>query len=412
LSLKSKIKDIILSNAAVSNNRTIGVEEESLVFQGDGKRIPVKSKTTLDAKTLIQNLNQKTKNNGFYTLEPGGQVEWSSPPLPDLNQLYQAMKKHQLMLESELSASQLKIIYFGLDPMHDPKEIKLLDDRRYQIMDKKMRKIGGTGRWMMRNTASIQVSIDFTDLRDLEEMVFVADCLHPVAAYLFANSPYKMSEGIKKVNIRNVVWHHTDKVRCRNLSYHDITSSNGLLDKYIDFVLNVPAIFEISKGNAMLSSKKKIGDLISGDAWKEPLFQDHILYFFRQIFTNVRIKNVVEIRGSDRPPRGFEIAPVAFWSGLLTEKKTRKKIFNICSRWTADDRDKFYSCSMGLDENKIGPEGKTYLSWVKQIGELSLQGLINRTLGEEKYFESFYDIIIKNGPYSIQEQKKSPTYSP
>ena len=166
MSLKSKIKDIILSNAAVSNNRTIGVEEESLVFQRDGKRIPVKSKTTFDAKTLIQNLNQKTKNNGFYTLEPGGQVEWSSPPLPDLNQLYQAMKKHQSMLESELSASQLKIIYFGLDPMHDPKDIKLLDDRRYQIMDEKMGNIGGTGRWMMRNTASIQVSIDFTDLRD------------------------------------------------------------------------------------------------------------------------------------------------------------------------------------------------------------------------------------------------------
>ena len=217
---------------------------KSLCVSKGWQKNSVKSKTTFDAKTLIQNLNQKTKNNGLYTLEPGGQVEWSSPPLPDLNQLYQAMKKHQSMLESELSASKLKIIYFGLDPMHDPKDIKLLDDIRYQIMDEKMGNIGGTGRWMMRNTASIQVSIDFTDLRDLEEMVFVADCLHPVAAYLFANSPYKMSDGIKKVNIRNVVWHHTDKVRCRNLSYHDITSSNGLLDKYIDFVLNVPAILK------------------------------------------------------------------------------------------------------------------------------------------------------------------------
>ena len=412
MSLKSKIKDIILSNAAVSNNRTIGVEEESLVFQSDGKRIPVKSQTTTDANTLIQNLNQKTKNNGFYTLEPGGQVEWSSPPLPDLNQLYQAMKKHQSMLESELSASQLKIIYFGLDPAHDPKEIKLLDDKKYQIMDEKMGNIGGTGRWMMRNTASIQVSIDFTDLRDLEEMVFVADCLHPVAAYLFANSPYKNGQGIKKVNIRNVIWNHTDKVRCRNLSDHDIISSNRLLDKYIDFVLNVPAIFQIGESNTIRSSNKKIADLISGSAWEEALFQEQIFYFFRQIFTNVRIKNVVEIRGSDRPPRGFEIAPVAFWSGLLMEKKTRKAIYDICSKWTVDDRDKFDSCSMGFDEKKIGPEGKTYLSWVKQIGELSLKGLINRKLGEEKYFESFYDIIIKNGPYSIQEQKKSPTYSP
>mgnify|MGYP001418777827 CR=1 FL=1 len=411
MSLKSKIKDLILSNAVVSNNRTIGVEEESLVFQRDGKRIPVKSKTVFDAKTLIQNLNQKTKKNGHYSLEPGGQVEWSSSPLPDLNQLYQAMKKHQLLLESELLASQLKIVYFGLDPQHVPKEVKLLDDKKYQIMDKKMGNIGGAGRWMMRNTASIQVSIDFTDLRDLEEMVFVADCLHPVAAYLFANSPYKRSERINKVNMRNVIWHHTDKVRCRNLFNHNIISSDRLLDKYIDFVLNVPAIFQTDKGDNIRRSNEKIGDLISESDWKEALFQDQVFYFFRQIFTNVRIKNVVEIRGSDRPPRGFEIAPVAFWSGLLTEKKTRKAIYDICSKWTVDDRDKFDSCSMGLDEKKIGPEGKTYLSWVKKIGELSLQGLMNRKLGEEKYFEHFYNTIIKNGPYSIQEQKKSPAYS-
>ena len=134
--------------------------------------------------------------------------------------------------------------------------------------------------------------------------------------------------------------------------------------------------------------------------------------FFSPNFYKCKDKKRCRNSRSDRPPRGFEIAPVAFWSGLLTEKRTRKKIFDICSRWTADDRDKFDSCSMGLDENKIVSEGKTYLSWVKEIGELSLQGLINRALGEEKYFESFYDIIIKNGPYSIQEQRKSPTYSP
>ena len=411
MSLKTKIKDFILSNASVSNNRTIGVEEESIVFQPGGKRIPVKSEIAFDAMTLIQNLNQKTRKNGSYSLEPGGQVEWSSPPLEDLNQLYQAMKSHHLLLESELSVSQLQIVYFGLDPQSDPKEIKLINDKKYQIMDQKMKEVQGMGQWMMRNTASIQVSINFTDLRDLEEMVFVADCLHPVAAYLFANSPYKKGEGNKNVNMRNVIWHHTDKARCRNLFYHDIISSNRLLDKYIDFVLNVPAIFEIGKRNTIRSSNKKIADLISRDATEESLFQNQVFYFFRQIFTNVRIKNVVEIRGSDRPPRGFEIAPVAFWSGLLTDKKTRNAIYDICSKWTVDDRDKFDICSMGFDKKKLGPEGKTYFSWVEQIGELSLQGLINRKLGEEKYFENFYDIIIKNGPYSIQEQRKSPTYS-
>ena len=40
----------------------------------------------------------------------------------------------------------------------------------------------------------------------------------------------------------------------------------------------------------------------------------------RQIFTHVRFKQgMLELRCTDRPPIGYEFAPVAFWVGLLTD---------------------------------------------------------------------------------------------
>ena len=67
-----------------------------------------------------------------------------------------------------------------------------------------MEKRGTQGKWMMRNTASIQVNYDVTSEKDLEEMVFVADCLQPVCAYLFSNSPFKNKKPVGEKNIRNI----------------------------------------------------------------------------------------------------------------------------------------------------------------------------------------------------------------
>ena len=66
----------------------IGVEEESILYSNNGLRLPIKSSTAPNAKTITEILNKKKGLNGFYTMEPGGQVEWSSPPFGNLNELF------------------------------------------------------------------------------------------------------------------------------------------------------------------------------------------------------------------------------------------------------------------------------------------------------------------------------------
>ena len=43
-----------------------------------------------------------------------------------------------------------------------------------------MRKSGSMGQWMMRCTSSVQVNFDTSSKDDMEEIVFVADLLHPI----------------------------------------------------------------------------------------------------------------------------------------------------------------------------------------------------------------------------------------
>ena len=77
-------------------------------------------------------------------------------------------------------------------------------------MDKNMIRSGSMGQWMMRCTSSIQVNIDASTESEMEETAFIADCLHPIAAYLFSNSPFKNEKPAHQKNLRSIIWANTD----------------------------------------------------------------------------------------------------------------------------------------------------------------------------------------------------------
>ena len=134
------------------------------------------------------------------------------------------------------------------------------------------------------------------------------------------------------------------------------------------------------------------------------LNKKNILGFLRQIFTNVRIKDLVEIRGADRTPEGFEIAPAAFWTGLLIEKSVRESVLKTISSWTKKDRINLNNAGLYLDKDQIGPNKKTYGTWIEYFGELALKGLKRRNYGEEHLLKNFLSIVIDNGPFTLQKQ--------
>ena len=61
---------------------------------------------------------------------------------------------------------------------------------------------GKHGPWMMRNTTSIQINIDILSKTDAEGMAFLADCLTPFCALMFANGPFMAGKPANNSNHR------------------------------------------------------------------------------------------------------------------------------------------------------------------------------------------------------------------
>ena len=405
IDLKSEVKEAILSNLKEPFDIKIGIEIENIIYNDKSKRIMVNPGHSFSATELLQVLKNRKSISENYSLEPGGQLEWASAPYKNLNDLEDSIIEQRKLLKEVLETKKLKVLPFALDPNYRPIDIELIDQKRYSFMDKNMVGTGSMGRWMMRCTSSVQVNFDASSERDMEEIVFVADCLHPIASYLFSNSPFKNKKPVHKKNLRNIIWANTDNARCNNLFDQGIYFKTDLIDKYINFFLNVPALFSLDSKGKAIHTKSTIGELLLKKKDDGILNKNYILSFLRQIFTNVRIKNLIEIRGADRTPEGFEVAPAAFWTGVLMEKSVRENILNIVGAWGKNDRVLLNKAGFSLNRNQIGPSNKTYGYWIDYFSELALNGLKKRNLGEERLFQNFFDVIKLDGPFSLQNQK-------
>lgn len=407
MQIQKEIKRFLLSNIATPKERKIGIEEEFIIYNSEGHRIPVNKGSEFSAVELLEIINKKTINNGQYTLEPGGQLEWSSPPLKDLNQLNKSLLFHKSVLSELVNRYNLKVVSLSTEPIFRPEIIDLIDSNKYRLMDERFKSTGKLGIWMMRNTASIQINFDITSERDFEEMAFISDALHPIASYIFSNSPFKLGNPVGTKNLRSIIWEDTDKDRCTNLFNHGIYHSKNLINDYISYILKVPSLFSINEHGGIENSNGTIGEELEIVNSNQKLDSNIIKFYLQQIFTNVRLKHVLEVRGADRTPFGYELAPVAFWTGILTDYKTKNIILNEINQWTKEDRIKLNDAAHVLNSSQKGPANKSFQHFITWASELAIQGLKNRNLGEEIYFEKFINIIKNKGPFSLQLQMKT-----
>ena len=406
MDLKQEIKRIILAPSETGNDRMIGVELEDFIYDKNSRRIPVNPCSEYSASDLLKNLidlQENDKYKAYYSIEPGGQIEWASTPRRSLHDVQIELNNHQKRLKTILANHQLDKIDLSVEPIYLPNEIDFIEHKKYQLMHKLFSLTGKHGPWMMRNTTSIQVNIDILSKTDAEEMAFLADCLTPFCVLLFANGPFMAGNPANNSNHRYNFWNDTDPSRCGNLFDHDIHNKDQLLDKFVDIVLDAPSIFTVSIGNDV---KKFDGSL---KQWlqaleKSGLLDEHkINIALHQIFTNVRFKkNVLEIRGTDRPPKGFEMAPAAFWVGLLTVDSIRDQLMKIFSRWSQDERKIANANACILNLSNIGPAGKSMMEWINLFSVLATDGLKIRSESlhidnEQDLFTPYFKMIKERG---------------
>ena len=83
MELKEKIKNVILAPLETGKDRMIGVELEDFIYDMKGRRLPVNPGSEYSASDLLKNLidlQVDDKYKAYYSIEPGGQIEWASTP--------------------------------------------------------------------------------------------------------------------------------------------------------------------------------------------------------------------------------------------------------------------------------------------------------------------------------------------
>ena len=395
MELKEKIKSVILSPLETGKDRMIGIELEDFIYDMKGRRIPVNPGSEYSASDLLKNLidlQVDDKYKAYYSIEPGGQIEWASTPRRSLHDVQIELNSHQTRLNQLFTTNQLETIDLAVEPIYLPNEIDFIDHKKYKLMHELFLRTGKYGPWMMRNTTSVQVNIDILSKTDAEEMAFLADCLNPFCVLLFANGPFMAGKPAKNSNNRYNFWNDTDPSRCGDLFDHGIHSKDQLLDKFVDIVLDAPSIFTISSGNDIKEFDGSLKQWLQTLDQSEVLDEHKIDIALHQIFTHVRFKkHVLEVRVADRPPTGFEMAPAAFWVGLLTVDTIRDQLMKIFSRWSVDERKIANANACILNLSNIGPAGKNMMEWINIFSGLALDGLKIRS--ESLHIDNEQDLL-------------------
>lgn len=264
-------------------------------------------------------LGLQALNEGFtITLEPGAAIEYSSPLVNNISELTQNM---QLAIGKILAATQvhgLILIASANAPFESQFPPYLLPRNRYQIMRNHFQSQGKPSdlAWrMMTQTLSIQTSVDYTTIQDLELKLPLMVKLAPFFTAVFANSPIEDSQTSPYLSSRAHIWTKTDPHRCGFIT--PALSNHFSLEAYIDWTLKVPMIFRIKNGvytpmNGATFKSVLANGFDDGSSATLGDWVNHIT----GIFTDVRLKNFIEIRGIDgQTLESIPTVPI-FWSTL------------------------------------------------------------------------------------------------
>jgi glutamate--cysteine ligase len=240
---------------------------------------------------------------GAITFEPGGQLEYSSPPAHSPSALLSLLRAVVLPLRAAAAGEGITLLALGIDPFNSVDRAPLLiHAKRYQRMADYLAGRGEAGARMMRQTAAFQVSVDFDDEPWLRWRVLNAAA--PYVTAIFANSPIYAGEQTAQPSARAAVWREVDPSRT-GIPY----DAEAPIEKYLDFALAAPAIlFPTVNGDHQPFSEWLGRANPTLEQW-----HDHL----STLFPEVRPRGHLELRSADSIPPHWYAAPLGFTAGLV-----------------------------------------------------------------------------------------------
>jgi glutamate--cysteine ligase len=257
---------------------------------------------------------------GRLTLEPGGQIEYSGAHRRSLAAIESELRSFLDQLARIGEASGIVFVASGFDPVRSISEQSWISKRRYEIMRPYLKTRGRRAWDMMTRTAATQVNLDYSDLEDLAGKFSVATRLAPIAAAIFANSPFEEGKLSGYKSTRYAAWLETDPDRT---GAFPLALDDGFsVPRFIEQISEVPMFFVRRDGQYIDYSGHSFGEFLGHCSCPEtPIFQDFIDHL-STIFTEARLKPHIEQRSMDSGSIQIVMTAAAFWKGLLYDAET------------------------------------------------------------------------------------------
>lgn len=395
----------------------IGMELERIPID-DNQNTAVYSNGENGVKEILEEISQKLywqkiyddnvliglkQSNATITLEPGCQVEISVDPQKHITDLKYEIEKIDKEIKPIFNKYGIKLLEYGISPKSTVKDIKIFPKKRYKYMANYLSGILAPS--MMKETAGIQVSVDYKNEEDAIKKLRIFTKISPVMTAIFANSPCKNGKFTGYKSTRALAWLNTDNNRCGLISEKLFDKNYDFsFSDYVDTILNIPMLYfsrTENKNNSTSPFRKDI--LINGKInFKEFMengyegyeaeLNDYALHQ-SLFFPEVRLKKYLEIRNHDCQNGDMKYAIPTIYKGLAYNEKALSDLINLFDEFSYKDicEARFsvpkYALNAKMGNKKIGDLAKEVL----KIAETSLNDDIDL-----KFLQPLNSMLEKN----------------
>jgi len=290
---------------------TVGVELEWLV-RPTHDRLARTQPSIIDA---LLNETGTAPRHGHVTFEPGGALELSSHPAATLAECLGNTSADLSRVRAALDALGIRLLGSGLDPERPPRRVAR--SPRYTAMEQYFDREGRAGRWMMANTASVQINLDAgfesPGLLGYRERWRLAHRLGPVLAAAFANSPVKLGVPTGWKSMRQSVWSRLDPGRTGPVGDGDPREA------WVRYALSADVMMvRFPDRPWLVPTRLSFADWIREGVPRRPTLDD-LEYHLSTLFPPIRPRGYLEFRMIDAQPGDGWVVPLAVATALLDD---------------------------------------------------------------------------------------------
>lgn len=287
----NKFRELVEKRTASRSRRTFGFEYELIGEKALSKQDLGKVRSCLPELGYSEHNGLIINDMGMYvTFEPGGQIEFSSPPLgqEDLSLFDSLLDQIRATIAFVRTRTGVNYIPVDYIPGRNTAPM-LLEAERYKDLHLLLGRTSDRGHDMMKGTAAIHFHASICSFEELLQLWELMCAL-------------SREDGFAMGTERRDIWNRTDPSRCGLTcsGAENVTSPEELLEKLIVFALNA---IDLHKG------------IPFGEIKPAPDFTEFMVHF-TTIFTDVRLNTkglTLELRTLDsRPLHLFRGAWITF----------------------------------------------------------------------------------------------------